>query len=98
MKDESRKYKGARRPGAGSLPTPGRVFGIDAMSTTQILAELPRLSHADRRKIARRLIELGEKAPWLADCDARADANFQMLDAMEAEDGARQNWSGFLLS
>lgn len=61
------------------------------MSTAQILIELPRLSHAERREIARRLIELEEDAQTLAECDARADANFQMLDALEAEDDARQN-------
>lgn len=62
-----------------------------AMSTSQILTELPRLSHADRRVIVRRLIELEESAQILADCDRNADTNFQLLDAMEAEDDARQN-------
>ena len=61
------------------------------MSTAQILTELPNLSHADRREIVRRLIALEEDAQLLADADCRADANFQMLDAMEAEDHARQN-------
>lgn len=60
------------------------------MSTAQILTELPRLSHADRRELVRRLIALEEEAQVLADCDARADANFQLLDALEAEDHARQ--------
>ncbi len=61
------------------------------MSTLQILTELPLLSHADRREIVRRLIELEEDAQILADCDRNADANFQLLDAMEAEDDAFQN-------
>lgn len=61
------------------------------MSTAQILTELPSLSHADRREIARRLIELEEEAQTLADCDTRADAHFLTLDALEAEDDARQN-------
>ncbi len=61
------------------------------MSTAKILAGLPRLSHAERREIGRRLFELEEDAQTLADCDARADANFQLLDALEAEDDARQN-------
>ena len=59
------------------------------MKTAQILTELPRLSHAERREIARRLIELEENALILTDCDARADANFQLLDALEDEDDAR---------
>ena len=54
------------------------------MSTAQILTELPHLSHADRREIVRRLIELKEETQTLADTDARADANFQMLDDSEA--------------
>ena len=61
------------------------------MSTAQILTELPRLSHADRREIVRRLIALEEDAQTLADADARGDANFQMLDALEAQDDARQS-------
>jgi hypothetical protein len=61
------------------------------MSTAQILTELPRLSHAERREIGRRLMELEEDAQTLADCDSRADANFQLLDTLEAEDDARQN-------
>ena len=61
------------------------------MSTAQILTELPRLSHADRREIVRRLIELEEEAQILADCDRRADAHFQLLDALESEDDARPN-------
>ena len=67
------------------------MFNVRAVSTAQILIELPHLSHSDRREIARRLIELEEEAQTLADCDARADGNFQLLDAMEAEDDARPN-------
>ena len=50
-------------------------------------------------KIIRRLIKLAERAKaeeakFLADCDVQADANFQLLDALEAEDDARQNQAG----
>jgi hypothetical protein len=58
------------------------------MSADQILAELPQLSHAERRVIARRLVDLEEEAQILADCDRRADANFLLLDALETEDDA----------
>jgi hypothetical protein len=61
------------------------------MSAAQILTELPRLSHVERREIVRRLIELEEDAQALADADRRADANFQLLDALEAQDNAHQN-------
>ena len=48
-----------------------------------MLTELPRLSHAERREIVRRLIERDEEAQTLADFDARAETNFQMLVALE---------------
>jgi hypothetical protein len=64
---------------------------IHAMTTAQILTELPRLSHIESREIVRRLIELEEDSQVLADADRRADANFLLLDALESEDDARQN-------
>ena len=56
------------------------------MSRAEIISEIPKLSHADRREIARCIFEAEQDAATLADCDARALERFQMLDAMEAED------------
>jgi len=56
------------------------------MSKTEILAELPRLDHRERREIARRLFEIEADAQTLADCDRRADEHFLMLDALEVQD------------
>ena len=56
------------------------------MSKMEILAELPRLNHRDRREIARRLFEMEADAQTLADCDRRADERFLMLDALEAQE------------
>lgn len=56
------------------------------MSKTEILAELPHLSHRERREILQCLLGLEQEAQWLADCDRRADERFLMLDALEAED------------
>ena len=56
------------------------------MSKTEILAELPRLEHRERREIARRLFDLEADAQTLADCDRRADEHFVMLDALEGQD------------
>jgi hypothetical protein len=56
------------------------------MSKAEILAELPRLDHGERREITRRLFEVEADAQTLADCDRRADEHFLMLDAMEARD------------
>ena len=56
------------------------------MSKAQILAEIPKLSHAERRDLMRRLFEAEQDAATLAECDRLALERFQMLDAMEAED------------
>jgi hypothetical protein len=56
------------------------------MSSTAIIAQLPKLTHNERRAVARRIIELEGEAQLLANCDYRAAANFKMLDVMEAED------------
>jgi hypothetical protein len=60
------------------------------MSKAEILAELPRLAHAERREIALRLFEMEADSQTLADCDRRADEHFLMLDAMEAQDALAQ--------
>jgi hypothetical protein len=52
----------------------------------EILAELARLDHRDRREIALRLFEIEADAKILQDCDRRADEHFLMLDALEAQD------------
>jgi hypothetical protein len=56
------------------------------MSQAEILAEIPKLSHAERREIMRRIFEAEEDAATLVECDSHALERFQMLDAMEAED------------
>jgi hypothetical protein len=57
------------------------------MSKTEILAELLRLDHRERREIARALFDIEADAQTLADCDRRADEHFLMLDALEAQEG-----------
>lgn len=61
------------------------------MSTTEILSELPRLTHRERREIALRILELEEEGQILAECDRRANENFLLLDEMEAEDARDQS-------
>jgi hypothetical protein len=56
------------------------------MSKAEILAEIPRLSHHERREIMRLIFETEQDAETLAECDRLALERFQMLDAMEAED------------
>ncbi len=57
------------------------------MNKTEILAELPKLTHQDRRAIMGYLVELEQDADLLADHDRNADECFLMLDALEAENG-----------
>jgi len=61
------------------------------MSTEEILAELPKLSREDRRWILDRILEMEDDAASLEAIRRTADEAFQMLDAMEAEDAARQS-------
>ena len=58
------------------------------MSTSEILAELPKLSREDRRRILDRILEMEDDAASMEAIRRMADEAFQMLDAMEAEDAA----------
>ncbi len=61
------------------------------MSTAEILAELPRLSREDRRRILDRILEIEDQAESVEAARRTADEAFQMLDAMEADDAASQS-------
>ena len=61
------------------------------MSTAEILAELPKLSREDRRRILERILEMEDDAASVEAVRRMADEAFQMLDAMEAEDAAGQS-------
>ena len=56
------------------------------VSRAEIISEIPKLSHEERREIMRCLIQSEEDAVTLAECDQRAWERFQMLDTLEAED------------
>ena len=56
------------------------------MSTTEIIAELPKLSSRERRRILDRLLELDDEAKMIEERRHCADEAFQTLDALEAED------------
>jgi len=53
------------------------------MSASEIIAELPKLSLADRRRLAGAIFDLEADADLLRDCDRRAGERFAMLDDME---------------
>ena len=76
------------------MPSPSSLWNVSkprrngfSMSKAEIIAELPRLSHRERREILQCILDMEQEAQLLADCDRRADERFLMLDAMEAEDG-----------
>jgi hypothetical protein len=56
------------------------------MSKAEIMAEIPNLSHCERREIMRLIFQAEQDVATLAECDRLALERFQMLDAMEAED------------
>ena len=57
------------------------------MSAAEIIAQLPKLSLAERRRLAGAIFDLETEAELLRDCDKRADERFAVLDTMETEDG-----------
>ncbi len=60
------------------------------MSTAEILAELPKLSRQERRRILDRILEIEQHAESVEAIRRMADEAFLMLDALEAEDAANQ--------
>lgn len=61
------------------------------MSTAEILAEIPKLSPEDRRRLLERILEVEDEAASVEAIRRTADETFQMLDAMEADDAASQS-------
>ena len=58
------------------------------MSLSEIIDELPRLSHQERRELCRRVIDLESEHDDMVLCDHIAREGFAMLDRMEAEQEA----------
>jgi len=56
------------------------------MSKTKILAELPKLSPAERRELVATIFDLEPGAAILQECDERANERFMMLDRLEEQD------------
>jgi hypothetical protein len=58
------------------------------MSATDILNELPKLKHEERRAIARRVFELDADREELELAAHATDQAFQLLDKLEDEDAS----------
>ena len=54
------------------------------MSASEMIAEGPKLSLAERRRVAGATFAPEAETELLHDCDVRADEHFAALDAMEA--------------
>ena len=59
------------------------------MSVAEIMREIPRLSLAERRMLANKLLELEPDRETLEMCDHLADEAMQVLDQMEKDDARR---------
>ncbi len=59
-----------------------------AMSLTEIIEELPKLTHKERRELCRRVLEL-ESEKDMELCDHVARKGFAVLEQMEIEDQIR---------
>ncbi len=60
---------------------------IPAVSTAEIIKELPHLTEADRRAIRDVLLEIANQNPDIAACNQSALEGAMKLDRMEDEDG-----------
>ena len=58
------------------------------MSLSEIIDELPRLSHQERRELCRRVIDLESEHEDMMLCDHIDREGFAMLDRMEVEQEA----------
>ncbi len=56
------------------------------MSSSEIIAELPKLTHEERRAICRQILALEADQEALQSAHQAAVTGFQLLDQMEAED------------
>ena len=59
------------------------------MSMTEIIDELPRLTHHQRRELCQKIIDLEANGEDIALADEAARQGFAMLDEMEAQDTPR---------
>ena len=59
------------------------------MSMAEIINELPKLTHHQRRELCQKIIELEAGSSDIALSDEAARQGFAMLDQMEAQDAKR---------
>ena len=57
----------------------------------EIIDELPKLTHHERRELCRKIVEIESQGGDIDICDAAAREGFAMLDQMESQDASRAN-------
>ena len=62
---------------------------MQCMSMAEIIDELPKLTHHQRRELCQKIIELEAGSGEIACCDDAARQGFAVLDEMEAQDADR---------
>jgi hypothetical protein len=70
----------------GGLPLFLDTLKIALMSISEIIEELPKLSHSQRRELCQRIIDLEQEKADIEICDQTAAAAFSGLDQLEAGD------------
>jgi len=60
------------------------------MSSSEIIAELPRLTHEERRALCQKIVALEAEQEGLDSCRQATITGFQLLDQMEAADEERR--------
>jgi transcription elongation GreA/GreB family factor len=59
------------------------------MSIPEIIDELPKLTHHERRELCRKIVEIESHGEDIDLCDEAAREGFAMLDRMEAQHALR---------
>jgi hypothetical protein len=59
------------------------------MSMAEIIDELPKLTHQERRELCRKIVEIESQGEDIDLCDQAAREGFAMLDQIEAQTSPR---------
>lgn len=75
------------------MPLSLDTLTIAVMSISEIIDELPKLSHSQRRELCQRIIDLEQERANIQICDQVAVEAFSELDRMEAGDSGHDQSS-----
>ena len=78
------------------MPLSLDTLTMAVMSISEIIDELPKLSHSQRRELCQRIIDLEQERADIEICDQLAVEAFSELDRMETGDSDRDQTSPWL--